>query len=292
MGAGSTVGTLWSDKSVSSAAVSSAVSIPAVVAPRSIDMRAGAVHIGFTEAADDIEAAQRLRYQVFAEHDGYSDLIGDASTGRDADRFDEYCTHLLVRHEDHGVIGCARLLLPPAAIAAGGWYSATEFDLAQLDPLLPSTIEMGRACVAAEHRDGSVTALMWAAVLRYLETTGHSHLMGCVSVPLTDQAPRGSTLRGVRDVVRERHGAPHRVFPHVPPQVDGVALDDIDPPARSVVPPLLRGYIRLGARVCGDPAIDDIFDVGDLLTLLNPADTDIRYLSRLRAAADRLSTEA
>ena len=253
-------------------------------------MRAGAVHIGFTEDASDIEDAQRLRYKVFAEHPGYSDGIGDASTGLDADRFDEYCTHLLVRHVDHGVIGCARLLLPPAAIAAGGWYSATEFDIAALDPLLPSTIEMGRACVAEAHRDGSVTALMWDAVLRYLETTGHNHLMGCVSVPLSDRSGRGVTLRGVRDVVREKYSAPYAVVPHERPMVDGVALDDIEPPARTVLPPLLRGYIRLGARTCGDPAIDNVFDVGDLLTLVNPDHTDIRYLTRLRNAADRLST--
>ncbi|GAC66361.1 hypothetical protein GS4_02_00710 [Gordonia soli NBRC 108243] len=241
---------------------------------------------------DDIEAAQRLRYQVFAEEDGFSDQIGDPTTGLDADSFDDHCEHLLVFHEDTGLIGCARLLPPAAAIAAGGWYSATEFDLYELEPIRAETVEMGRACVATAHRDGSVTALMWAALLHYLENADYQYLMGCVSVPLSGAGERGQALRGVRDLARDRHQAPWQAFPLERARIDGRTLDEIEPPAVAVLPPLLRGYIRLGARVCGEPAVDEIFDVGDLLTVVDRTLTDIRYLERLRAAVRRLGGQA
>ncbi|MFZ2241307.1 MAG: GNAT family N-acetyltransferase, partial [Gordonia amarae] len=93
---------------------------------------AGPVRVLLSEDPDDIVAAQRLRYRVFSEEPGFSDHIGDHDSGRDADRFDDFAQHLIVRHDDDGVIGCARLLAPVRAVAAGGWYSATEFDVAGL----------------------------------------------------------------------------------------------------------------------------------------------------------------
>ena len=96
--------------------------------------------------ADSIEAAQRLRYDVFTSEPGFT-LTGDTG-GLDADRFDEHCDHLLVRDDDTGeLVGCYRMLPPPGAIAAGGLYTATEFDVSALDPLRPSLVEKGRAVV-------------------------------------------------------------------------------------------------------------------------------------------------
>lgn len=251
----------------------------------------GPITVDLTVDPDDIVAVQRLRYRVFADEPGFSDAIGDPVAQRDADRFDEYCEHLVVRHADDGLIGCARLLAPPRAIAAGGWYTATEFDVRGLDEIRSATVEMGRACVADAHRSGATTALMWAAILAYLDDNGYDHLVGCVSVPLGGAEERGATLRGVRDVVRDKHSAPWGVQPHTAPTVDGRPLDDIDPPASVVLPPLLRAYLRLGARVCGDPAVDRIFDVGDFVTVLDRAGTNKRYLDRLRSAATRLAPE-
>ncbi len=244
---------------------------------------------------DDIADAQRLRYEAFSAEPGFSSAIGDSATRLDADRFDAYCDHLLVRDEQTGaLLGCARLLLPVAAIEAGGWYSAGEFDLGELDPIASRTVEMGRAAVAVGARNGSVTALMWAAVLAYVEESGNSYLMGCVSVPLSSvsptatDAPRGTVLRGIRDELRNRYRAPWQVFPHGGSVIDGVRLDDIEAPARLVVPPLLRGYLRLGARVCGEPAIDPVFDCGDFLTVLSADETDSRYRRRLTETVARL----
>ncbi|SEH87261.1 Putative hemolysin [Mycolicibacterium rutilum] len=233
-----------------------------------------------------IESAQRLRHDAFTSEPGYA-LPGTAD-GLDADRFDEHCDHLLVREDTSGeLVGCYRMLPPPGAIAAGGLYTATEFDVRGLDPLRPGLVEMGRAVVRADHRNGAVVLLMWAGILAYLDRCGYDYVTGCVSVPV--QAPgdpaAGTQIRGVRDFVRRRHPAPaqYTVHPYRPVTVDGKSLDDIDPPTRITVPPLMRGYLRLGAQVCGDPAHDPDFGVGDFPALLDKRRADIRYLRRLRS---------
>jgi len=237
--------------------------------------------------ADAIEAAQRLRHDVFTSEPGYA-LTGPGD-GRDADRFDEYCDHLLVRDDDTGeLVGCYRMLPPPGAIAAGGLYTATEFDISALDALRPSLVEMGRAVVRAGHRNGAVVLLMWAGILAYLDRSGYDYVTGCVSVPVLDPTGAGAPggqLRGVRDFVLRRHAAPARftVHPYRRVVVDGRDLDDIAPPARVAVPPLMRGYLRLGAQVCGEPAHDPAFGVGDFPALLDKRRADTRYLRRLRS---------
>ncbi|MEW2480962.1 GNAT family N-acyltransferase [Mycobacterium sp. NPDC049093] len=236
---------------------------------------------------DLIEAAQRLRHDVFTSEPGFA--LAGATDGRDADRFDEHCDHLLVREDRTGeLVGCYRMLPPPGAIAAGGLYTATEFDVRGLDALRPSLVEMGRAVVRTDHRNGAVVLLMWAGILAYLDRSGYDYVTGCVSVPVAGNAdgPPGTQIRGVRDFVRRRHAAPaeHTVYPYRP-----VVLDDIDPPSRTTVPPLMRGYLRLGAQVCGEPAHDPDFGVGDFPALLDKRRADVRYLKRLRsvsAAAD------
>jgi putative hemolysin len=237
-----------------------------------------------------IEAAQRLRYDVFAAEPGFS--LPDAIDGRDADRFDEYCDHLLVREDESAeLVGCYRMLPPPGAIAAGSLYTATEFDVRALDPLRPSLVEMGRAVVRADHRNGGVVLLMWAGILAYLDRCCYDYVTGCVSVPTHDPddptAAPGSQIRGVRDFVLRRHAAPAEftVHPYRPVVLDGKGLDDIDPPARPAVPALMRGYLRLGAQVCGEPAHDPDFGVGDFPALLNKRKADTRYLRRLRSVS-------
>jgi putative hemolysin len=231
-----------------------------------------------------IDAAQRLRHDVFTSEPGFA--LAGATDGRDADHFDEHCDHLLVREDNSGeLVGCYRMLPPPGAIAAGGLYTATEFDVRELDSLRPSLVEMGRAVVREDHRNGGVVLLMWAGILAYLDRCGYDYVAGCVSVPVdsADGEAPGTQIRGVRDFVRRRHAAPYTVHPYRPVTIGGKGLDDIDPPARVSVPPLMRGYLRLGAKVCGDPAHDPDFGVGDFPALLDKRQADIRYLRRLRS---------
>jgi putative hemolysin len=231
-----------------------------------------------------IEAAQRLRYEVFSAEPGFA--LPHSADGRDADRFDDYCDHLLVRDDTSGaLVGCYRMLPPTGAIAAGGLYIASEFDVGALDPLRPSLVEMGRAVVRPGHRNGAVVLLMWAGILAYLDRHGYDYVTGCVSVPVSGEGAPGSQIRGVRDFVRRRHASQHRVRPYRPVVLGGKSLDQITPPARRVLPPLLRGYLRLGARICGEPAHDPTFGVADFPALLCRSEADTRYLRRLRSMA-------
>jgi len=235
-----------------------------------------------------IEAAQRLRYDVFTSTPGFTLPAGD---GLDFDRFDEFCDHLLVRDDDTGeLVGCYRMLAPAGAIAAGGLYTATEFDVRAFDSLRPSLVEMGRAVVRDGHRNGGVVLLMWAGILAYLDRYGYDYVTGCVSVPIGDEADGatpGSELRGVRDFILSRHAAPRHywVRPYRPVLIGGKTLDEIPPPPRPSVPALMRGYLRLGAQVCGEPAHDTDFGVGDFCALLDKRRADTRYLRRLRSVS-------
>ncbi|MDX1874706.1 GNAT family N-acyltransferase [Mycolicibacterium sp. 120266] len=241
--------------------------------------------------AGDIDAAQRLRHHVFTSEPGFTLTCTSPGfeAGLDADRFDQFCDHLLVREDTTGeLVGCYRMLPPPGAIAAGSLYTATEFDVRALDTLRPSLVEMGRAVVRADHRNGAVVLLMWAGILAYLDRCGYDYVTGCVSVPThPDGEEPGSGLRGVRDFVLRRHGAPaeYTVRPYRPVVIDGRTLDEIDPPARVSVPALMRGYLRLGAEVCGEPAHDPDFGVGDFPALLDKRKADVRYLKRLRSVS-------
>ncbi|MEU6683197.1 GNAT family N-acyltransferase [Streptomyces sp. NPDC046832] len=219
---------------------------------------------------EDVRAAQRLRHDVFAGEMGA--LLAGPQPGLDADAFDAYCDHLLVREETSGqVVGTYRLLPPERAAVAGRLYSEGEFDLTALDGIRPQLVEVGRSCVHPDHRDGAVISLIWAGIARYMVDRGHEWLAGCCSVPLADG---GALASATWDRVSERHLAPeeYRVRP-LQPWAPGPA-----PAARVELPALLRGYLRLGAWVCGAPAHDPDFGVADLYVLLPMSRVNGRYL--------------
>ncbi|MET7985815.1 GNAT family N-acyltransferase [Streptomyces sp. NPDC005281] len=219
----------------------------------------------------DVRAAQRLRHDVFAGEMGA--LLNTPQPGLDIDAFDAYCDHLLVRDTQTGqVVGTYRLLPPDRAAIAGRLYSESEFDLGPLAGIRPGLVEVGRSCVHPDHRDGAVIGLIWAGIARYMIDGGHEWLAGCCSVPLADG---GTLAAGTWDRVRDKHLAPEefRVRPLLPWSAEGVAR-----PARTELPPLLRGYLRLGAWVCGEPAHDTDFGVADMYVLLSMRRVNPRYL--------------
>ncbi|WP_020671079.1 GNAT family N-acetyltransferase [Amycolatopsis nigrescens] len=238
-----------------------------------VELPAGAPRYSLLVANDNDEvlAAQRLRYQVFAEEMGAK--LVSAKPGLDVDEFDQFCDHLVVRDDNSGeIVGTYRMLPPDRAARAGRLYSDTEFELSALAGIRGSLVETGRSCVHPAHRGGGVVSLVWAGIARYMLLSGHRYLAGCASVPLTEG---GSYAAGVWDVVRAKHYSPdsQRVMPLHPWQFEGVAR-----PARALLPPLLKGYVRLGARVCGPPAHDPDFGVADFFVLLDLQNIDERYL--------------
>jgi putative hemolysin len=199
----------------------------------------------------DVRAAQQLRYRVFAGEMGA--VLRTAKPGLDIDDYDACCDHLVVRDDCTGeIVGTYRMLSPEGARRAGGLYCETEFLIPSLQGLRHSLVETGRSCVHPDHRSGAVINLIWAGIARYLLLTGHRWLVGCASVPLRNPgSPDGALAAGVWDIVRNQHFAPeqYRVLPRQPWHVDLAPR-----PARVSLPPLLRGYLRLGAWVCGPPA--------------------------------------
>lgn len=221
----------------------------------------------------EVRAAQRLRHLVFAEELGAT--LRTTRVGFDVDDFDAFCDHLVIVEEStREVVGTYRLLPPDRAVAAGRSYSETEFDLSRLAPLRADLVDAGRTCVHPAHRTDAVTGVMWAGIAQYLRMHGFTWIGGCVPVPLGD---RGMTAASVWRRVSARHLSPLslRVVPYWPwPAEDAPVADGL-----VSLPPLLRGYLRLGAWVCGPPAYDPDFAVADLYMLLPLDRVDPRYLT-------------
>lgn len=216
---------------------------------------------------DEIISAQKLRYQVFAVEGGA--LLPRAQDDRDIDDFDAHCDHLILTEAATGdTVGTYRLLPPGRSRML---YSDNEFDLSALRPLRPDLIEAGRACVHPDHRDGAAIGTLWSGIADYLRRTGHRYLIGCCSLSL---AEGGAQAAAVCDLVRDKHMAPEelRVTPNLPWENRDVPRAD-----RVRVPPLLRGYLRLGAVVCGPAAYDPEFGTADLLMLLDLERLNHRY---------------
>ncbi|MFG2634535.1 GNAT family N-acetyltransferase [Streptomyces sp. NPDC048362] len=227
---------------------------------------------------DDVRAAQRLRHQVFAGELGARLLGPEPDLNTDA--FDAYCDHLLIREAATGeVVSTYRLLPPERAEVAGRLYAEGEFDLGPLAPIRPSLVEVGRSCVHPDHRDGAVIGLIWAGIARYMANRGHEWLAGCCSVPLADG---GALATAAWERARARHLAPEefRVRPLLPwvPDPAATAGPTAAASRRPELPALLRGYLRLDAWVCGEPAYDPGFGVADLYVLLSMGRVDPRYL--------------
>ncbi|WP_232664832.1 GNAT family N-acetyltransferase [Pseudonocardia sp. TRM90224] len=224
-----------------------------------------------TTDAAEVRAAQRLRHDVFAGELGAT--LHSLEQGIDADRFDAFCDHIVVREDATAeIVGTYRMLPPDRARAAGALYAEGEFVVDSLAPLRDSLVETGRSCVHRDHRNGAVVGLVWAGIARYMLLTGNRWLAGCASVPLADG---GALAASVHDQVLTKHLAPesYRAAPYVPWNPAG-----IERPGRAALPPLLKGYLRLGAWVCGPPAFDADFDCADFLVLLGLDHTDPRYL--------------
>jgi len=221
--------------------------------------------------AEDVQTAQALRYQVFGEEIGATLKGGKA--GLDIDDFDPYCRHLLVRESTTGqVVGCTRILTDRNAAHIGRFYSESEFDLQAILALPGRMLEVGRTCIAAGYRQGAAIAVLWSSLAGFVNLQGYDYLFGCASLPLGKQDIQAASIMN-----RLRHqamAAPEiRVTPRVPLHVSQVSEDVLDAP----LPALIRAYVRLGAKVCGELCHDANFGVADVLMLLDMDQLDPAY---------------
>lgn len=228
---------------------------------------------------DEVRQAQRLRYDVFAREMGAR--LDTRLEGHDVDLFDDFCEHLLVRDGDtREVIGTYRVLTRTQALRAGGFYSETEFDLTRLRHLRERMVELGRSCVHKDHRHGGVILQLWGALAEFMGRNRLDTMIGCASIPmLHNGVVCGDAAASIWRQVRQAYLAPieHHVRPRLPLPVE--RLDDtvdVEPPA------LIKGYLRLGAKVLGPPAWDPDFNSADLPMLMRIADLPARYRKHFR----------
>lgn len=229
------------------------------------------LNLSYARSRDEVREAQRLRHAVFVDEMGAR--LQSLEPGVDADRFDPFCEHLLVRDTASGdVVGTYRVLPPEGAAAAGGCYSAQEFDLARLAHLAPRMAEVGRSCIHPNYRNGAVISLLWSGLADYMRARRLDYLFGCASIGMADG---GHLARAVYETVVATHLAPleYRVVPRC-----RLPLEELAPRIRVEIPPLIRGYLRVGAYVCGEPAWDPDFNTADLFVLLPVARANARYL--------------
>lgn len=228
------------------------------------------LRVSLASTPAEIREAQRLRYQVFIETFRLSTLANaDALT---TDEFDDYCDHLIVREtQTSRVVGTYRVMSPTAAQRMGRYYCEEEFDLSNLRHLRRSTIEAGHACVHPDYRSGSVIMLLWAGLAMYMRRERCDYLMGCASVSLSDG---GANAAALYHGFTAEHFAPsaYHVTPHKPFPVETRDVEHV-----AQMPPLLKGYLRVGAWICGEPAWDTEFNAADFFLLLPLSKLDSRY---------------
>lgn len=210
-----------------------------------------------------LREAQQLRYQVFAEELGVQ--LPHADEGLDRDRYNPHCGHILVRDETSGnLVACTRVLGPEDAAAAGGYYSQGEFEIGAILDLPGRTVEVGRTCVAAGYRNGTVIGLLWQGIGRLVKNHQIDYLFGCASVPLTPDPLYAHAV--IRELL-QRHQTENT--PRVKPRHELPPLESAETGLTPRLPPLIRTYLSLGARACGEPCWDPLFQVADVFMLLS-----------------------
>lgn len=227
---------------------------------RAVLASAGNLSVALASTPHDIEQALRLRHRVFA---GELGARLDGADGLDRDIFDPYCRHLVVRDTaTDRVVGTYRVLMPEQARLLGCLYSDGEFWLTRLNPLRDSIVELGRSCVDPEYRSGAAIMLLWSGLGALLSGTGHRYLIGCVSVALSDG---GELAAGLYRRLSRDHLAPDelRVWPR-----ERLAIEDFGHAPEPAVPALMKGYLRAGAKLLGEPHVDPAFGCADFPMML------------------------
>ncbi|MGH8462477.1 MAG: GNAT family N-acetyltransferase [Stenotrophobium sp.] len=268
-------------------------------------LRAPRLEVAFASTTAEIVETQKLRYRIFAGELGAQ--IDGGAEGIDHDVFDHYCRHLLVRDTATGqVVACTRILTGSRAPDAGGFYSESEFDLSMLDALpgrftvperseagaeaagLPTSrthsryarssvsvdsriMEIGRTCVDRNYRSGAAITTLWSGIAAFVTTHRYDYLFGCASIGLEDG---GATAHAILASIRSRAMAPdyQRVRPFIP-----LPASDSRITHKPKMPPLLKAYISLGAKACGEAYWDRDFNCADVFMLLNVSDLNPRY---------------
>ncbi len=242
------------------------------------ERRAGRYVVRFARTHAELDAATKLRFEVFNLELGEG-LIASFQTGRDWDEFDEHCHHLLVLEADTDrVIGTYRMQTGEMAARGNGFYSAGEFDFLSLPSnVLNNAVELGRACIAQAHRNTAVLFLLWQGLAAYLLHNRKRYLFGCCSLTSQDAQEGWQAM----ELLKEQGQLHPQVLVPPRPGFECIADDKDMADAPAVrIPRLFRTYLRYGAKVCSLPALDRQFKTIDFLVLFDVTELD-RELAKL-----------
>lgn len=237
---------------------------------------------------DDLAASQALRYRVFYEEMAAAPTEEMRRLRRDFDHFDDICDHLLVIDQDRSngagcVVGTYRLLRRSVARQHGGFYSEQEYDVSALLALPGELVELGRSCVDAEYRNRSVMQLLWRGLAAYVHTYDIDLMFGCASFPSAEPQAFGAQL----SYLHNYHLAPQplrpRALDHMYVDMDLVSLDGLDvPTVVNDLPPLIKGYLRVGGFVGDGAVVDHQFNTTDVCVIVKTDQLTEKYDRRYR----------
>ena len=255
--------------------------------------RIGSLEVRLAGRKKDIKRAQRLRYQVFHEEmSAVSDLVSRLKR-RDVDAFDKICDHLLVI--DHAlpkpkVVGTYRLLRQDVAEKNGGFYTSNEFDIA---PMLERHrgmrfLELGRSCVAKPYRDKRTVELLWHGIWAYVKRNRIDVMFGCASFDGTDVDALALPLSFLHYNANAEGAFAAKALPRRAVDMNRMSAEAINPKlALQALPPLIKGYLRLGAKIGDGAVIDHQFGTTDVLVILPVAEINPRYVDYYGVGATR-----
>jgi putative hemolysin len=259
--------------------------------------RIGSLEVRLAQSAAEIRQAQKLRYRVFYQEGTALADPGRLFARRDIDTFDAICDHLLVL--DHAtrtkrgkpmVVGTYRLLRQHVAEDFGGFYTASEFDIA---PLISrhrdlQFLELGRSCVLPAYRNKRTVELLWQGIWSYVSQNRLDVMFGCASLDGTDPERLAMPLSFLHHYCRAPDSWRARALPERYVEMNLMSKETIDPKAalRSL-PPLIKGYLRLGCYIGDGAVIDRQFGTTDVLIILPVSVLSSRYVEHFGAAAER-----
>ena len=244
--------------------------MPQLTRAKPVEIRAGDIELRLAESEAEIRAAQALRYRVFYEEMSAKPTPEMSRWRRDFDSFDEYCEHLVMI--DHaigpgaaGVVGTYRLLRRAAAARRGQFYSVDEYDISHILAFPGEILELGRSCIAAGHRQRSILALLWRGIADYILYHDIGVMFGCASLPGVDPKAHALAL----SYLHYQHLAPAnfraRALPERYVDMNMMARDQVNARAAlAKLPPLIKGYLRLGGFVGDGAVVDPQFDTTDV----------------------------
>lgn len=260
--------------------------------------RIGPLEVRLARDSSEIAAAQEIRYRVFYEELGAKRDLAHALDQRDSDRFDAVCDHLLVFDtsiagpEHQRIVGTYRLLRQETAAAAGGFYSNDEFELEQLVAQHPGLkfLELGRSCVLPAYRSKRTIEVLWQGIWAYINHYSVGVMTGCASFHGTDPSAHAEALSYLAHHCRAEGAWAVRAVAE-----RYVAMDMLPPEAvnaRSAIaalPPLIKGYLRLGAKIGDGCVVDQDFCTTDVFIVLPVAALSSRYVNYYASEADRFA---